>query len=94
MVGLSANKVIGLVKGSFSCMEDGQVISYASSKETGDQYGEYDIVTAISVVNDEILLKVQNVEEEEKARIRANQERFIREHKKQFGVEPNLFDGA
>ena len=28
MVGLSVNRVMGLIDGSFSCREDGQIISY------------------------------------------------------------------
>ena len=49
---------------------------------------------SISVENNEIVLNIENVEEQENERIREAQEKFIREHKERFGVEPNLFDGA
>lgn len=94
MKGINAYAVISVIKGPFSCIEDGKRVSYEDSKIAEDKYTSYDRVLSMSVENNEIVLNIENVEEQEHERSREAQAKFIREHKARFGVEPNLFDGA
>lgn len=75
------------------CLVDGEEQSFANGDEAISQLEKehrHYSPAGISAKDNAVILALRDITEELKTR----NEEFISEHKKQFGYEPNLFDGV
>ena len=78
-------KLVCRVDGKEYCYENGD----AAIAELEKEYKRYSPIS-ISAKNSVVVMEIRDITEE----IRTRNEEFIAEHKKQFGYEPNMFDGV
>lgn len=85
--------ILKQINQKFICLVDGKERSFVDGNEAitklEKEHKHYS-PAGISAKDNAIVLTLREITEELKAR----NEEFISEHKKQFGYEPNMFDGV
>ncbi len=85
--------ILKQINQKFTCLVNGQERSFANGDEAiaelQKEHKHYS-PAGISAKDNAVVLTLRDITEELKAR----NEEFVAEHKKQFGYEPNPFDGV
>lgn len=85
--------ILKQINQKFTCLVDGKERSFANGDEAitelQKEHKHYS-PAGISAKDNVVVIVLRDITEELKTR----NEEFVAEHKKQFGYEPNLFDGV
>ncbi len=85
--------ILKQINQKFTCLVDGKERSFANGDEAITELQKdhkHYSPAGLSAKDNAIVFALRDITEELKTR----NEEFVAEHKKQFGYEPNLFDGV